>query len=347
MNDILKNTIYNQDLKKALMNIDLSKLKKQSILITGGLGLICSTIVDLLIVANTTLDLCIDIFVADINEEFYKRRYGSYLIKYLKYNALESLNFDDDFDYIIHGAGLASPDLYINAPVETMLSNFIGVLNLLNYAKEKGTKRMLYISSSEVYGNTMNGDSFDEDAFGIVGINTVRSSYCEAKRASEVLCRSFTSEFGLETVIVRPGHVFGPTASPNDKRVSSVFAYQAARGETLELKSTGLQKRSYCYSIDCAVAILIALLNGKSGESYNIGHDEVTTIRQMAEIIAAAANVVLRVKEPTEEELKSFNPMSNSVLNNEKIKKIGYSDTFTVEEGLLHTVRILKELYYS
>ena len=172
----------------------------------------------------------------------------------------------------------------------------------------------------------------------------MRSSYPESKRASEVLCKSFCSEYGVDSVIVRPGHIYGPTASVKDKRISSEFAYLAAQGKNLEMKSPGLQKRSYCYCFDCACAILITLLKGKTGESYNIGHDEAISIRQMASILAEAGDVDLLAIELTEEELKRFNPMSNSSLDDSKIKALGYKDSFATREGLEHTVLILKEL---
>ncbi|MBR0295251.1 MAG: hypothetical protein IJQ67_05025, partial [Bacilli bacterium] len=89
-----------------------------------------------------------------------------------------------------------------------------------------------------------------------------------------------------------------------------------------------------------------ALLYGKSGESYNIGHDEKTTIKRMSEILAKVGGVKLSIKEATEEEKNRFNPMDNATLNNDKIRSIGYKDTFTVEEGLSHTVLIIKDLYY-
>ena len=203
---------------------------------------------------------------------------------------------------------------------------------------------MLYISSSEVYGTKDTEDAFEENKFGSVNINTIRSSYSEAKRASEVLCKSYTSEYNVDTVIVRPGHIYGPTASPRDKRISSEFAYLAAQGKSLEMKSLGLQKRSYCYSLDCVAAILVVLMNGEKGESYNIGHDEVTSIREMAQMLAEAGKVELKINEPTESDLRKFNPMNNSSLNNEKIKAIGYKDSLSVREGLVHTVEILADL---
>lgn len=345
MKDILKNKTYVEDIERIIAKNDLSVFRGKSILITGGLGLICSSVADIFITYDARYNAGIRLYIADINGEFFKVRYGGYsCVEYVPYDATKPVDFDFDVDYIIHGAGLASPELYVSKPVETMTSNFNGVLNLLEFAKSRGAKRTLYVSSSEVYGSKDSDDSFKENRFGSIDINVIRSSYSEAKRASEVLCRSYSSEYGVDTVIVRPGHIYGPTASPRDKRISSEFAYLAAKGEKLTMKSLGLQKRSYCYSLDCAAAMITVLTNGETGESYNIGHDRKTSIREMAEIVAKAGNVILEAETPTEEDLKIFNPMNNSSLDNAKIKAIGYSDEFDVEEGLKHTVKILSEI---
>lgn len=338
--DILRNETYINDLLKAYHSFDLSKLKNTKILITGGLGLIGSTIVDLLHISN----LNIRIFIADINENFYKQRYETYSdISYIKYDALKDINFEIKVDYIINCAGIASPELYVTKPVETMLSNFSGVLNLLKYSNANNVKRMLYVSSSEVYGIKTSFDSFIESEFGSININDIRSSYSEAKRASELLCKSFSKEYGLDIVIVRPGHIFGPTASPNDKRISSAFCYSAAKGDNLYMKSSGIQKRSYCYSIDCAMQIILVLLQGKNCESYNVGHSEITTIKEMADIVAKAGNVKLIINQIQNKD-DFANPMNNSSLNINKIKQLGYNEIFSVNEGLTHTIQILKEI---
>lgn len=343
---ILDSELYVEDLKKVCGSIDLETLNDCSVLVTGGLGLICASVVDLIIIYNRFFNGHIKIILGARNKATFDERYGSYYdcIDYFEYNAELPLRIEIKPDYIIHGAGVASPDMYTKAPVETMMTNINGVSELLKYSRENAVKRLLYISSSEVYGIKNTVDSFKEGQYGIVDIDSIRSSYPIAKKASEMICKAYTAEYGVDTVIVRPGHVYGPTAKENDKRVSSDFAYKAANGENIVLKSPGLQKRSYCYSLDCAVQILTALLKGKSGESYNIGHDEVTTIREMAEIIAKAGDINLKVAKPTEKETITFNPMDNSSLDNKKIKDLGYKDSFTVEEGLTHTVLILKDI---
>lgn len=162
-----------------------------------------------------------------------------------------------------------------------------------------------------------------------------------------MMCKAYSSEYDVDTIIVRPGHIYGPSAKRNDRRISSDFAFKAAHGEKLEMKSSGLQKRSYCYSVDCAIQILTALMKGEKGQAYNVGHDDVVTIKEMAEVYADAGSVTLTATEPTEDEVKAFNPMRNSALDNSKLKKLGYKDTFSVNEGLRHTVEILKEIAWD
>lgn len=338
---LLESNQYQEDLKKANQNIDLSALDGKKVLITGGLGLIGSTIVDVLIYYGKTT-----VFCGARDYQQFQNRFGDCdKVKFVKYDALTHLNLAIRPDYIIHSAGLASPELYTSMPVETILSNFDGLHSLLEFAKNNNVNRLLYVSSSEVYGKKATETPFNEDTYGVVGLDDIRSSYAIAKRASEMMCKAYTSEYGIETIIARPGHIYGPSAKKSDKRISSEFAFKAAKGEKLEMKSAGLQKRSYCYSVDCAIQILTALIKGESGQAYNIGHDTITTIREMAEIYSIAGNVELTIAEPTEVELNNFNPMNNSSLNNSKIKKLGYRDTFSVKEGLMHTVRILKEIY--
>lgn len=337
---LLESNRYIDDLRKAISNTNLSDLTGKTIFITGGLGLIASAIADVLIVDGKTT-----IYIGARSEQKFQKRFSGYeAVKFVQYDAL--VDFDSSIrpDYIICGAGLASPELYTTMPVETVLSNFDGVHTLLEFAKHNSTSRLLYISSSEVYGKKVSIDPFIEGEYGVIDIDNIRSSYAIAKRASEMLCKAYTSEYCVDTIIVRPGHVYGPSAQKSDKRLSSDFAYKAANGENLEMKSSGLQKRSYCYSVDCAIQILTALISGESGQAYNIGNDSVTTIKKLAELYAKAGNVELITKNPTEEELKTFNPMRNSSLDNRKVKELGYRDTFSVEEGVNHTVEILKDI---
>ena len=266
--NIYKSDLWVADIDLILTSLpDLSFLENSSILITGAGGLICSAIIDVLIRYNETHDKKILLLVAGRDESKLRNRFFPYSEKsYFRsvlYDAGDrNVDIPIHADYIIHGAGNASPDKIIKEPVETMSSNFIGLLNLLEYAKKENTIRTLYISSSEVYGSGMNTTPQNEKNYGYIDILNSRNSYSVGKRAAETLCCSYTDEFQTDTVIVRPGHIYGPTASKNDIRVSSEWAYSAANGKDIVMKSKGLQIRSYVYCLDCATAILIALLKG-------------------------------------------------------------------------------------
>ena len=227
-----------------------------------------------------------------------------------------------------------------------MMSNFLGMKYLLDYAKEQGTKRILYISSSEVYGEKEGTEPYKEGQYGYIDLLKARNSYSVGKRAAETLCASYADEYGVESVIVRPGHIYGPTASPYDNRVASAWSYAVAKGEDIVMKSDGAQIRSYCYCLDCASAMLKVLLCGENCHAYNISNpDSIISIKQMAEILVKSAGVKLRMELPTDEERKGFNPMSNSSLESTSLTGLGWRGCFDAEAGFTHTVRILKETY--
>ena len=172
-----------------------------------------------------------------------------------------------------------------------------------------------------------------------------RSSYSIGKCAAETLCSSYYDEYGVDSVIIRPGHIYGPTAVESDNRVSSAWAYAVARGEDIVMKSDGSQIRSYCYCLDSASAILKVMLRGESVHAYNISNPEsIINIRSMARILAKSAGVELKMELPTEAEKKGFNPMSNSSLDSTELLNLGWRGLFNAERGFSHTVEILKEM---
>lgn len=342
---LLESQLYYCDLQTAIKKYDFSYLNNSRILVTGGMGLIGSAIVDAIYVCCAENGYSIQTYVAGRDKGTFTQRYGQYEnIFFIPYDVMEPKEFEVQFDYIIYAAGIASPELYVSKPVETMLSNISGIINLLEISRRQNVKRLLYISSSEVYGKKETEAPYTEGTYGLIDIDDLRSSYPIAKRTSEMLCKSYTSEYGIDTVILRPGHVYGPSATQKDKRVSSDFAIKAANGIDLEMRSSGMQKRSYVYSVDCAMSILIALSDGIPGEAYNIANEEVVTIREMAHYYAEAGQVKLKIGNPTDEEIKAFNPMNNSSLDGQKIHKIGYKQTFSPKEGFMHTVKILQEI---
>ena len=347
--------LYNSNTWKEDLDLEISQLEElkelnnKSILITGGTGLICSAVVDLLIRYNEKYGGSINIILAGRSFEKVKDRFLQYVEK--DYFRFEQFDASEDnrsisikCDYIIHGASNASPNKIVKEPVETMMSNFSGIKRLLESAKENETARVLYVSSSEVYGKKDGNNPYHEDEYGYIDLLNSRNSYSVAKRAAETLCVSYADEYGADTVIVRPGHIYGPTAMASDNRVSSVWPHSVVNGEDIIMKSDGSQIRSYCYCLDCASAILKILLLGEKNHAYNVSNpNSIVSIKEMAQILANAAGVKVRMEIPTEEERKGFNPMRNSSLDSSSLIKLGWKGLFDAPKGFAHTVRIIKE----
>lgn len=347
---IYNNTLWNEDIHQIICSLpELEELAGQSILVTGAGGLICSSIIDVFLQFNETHDKKITIIAAARTKEKIKNRFGDLADNnhfiFLPYDANDSnIVIDHQVDFIIHGAGNAYPLRIMAEPVETMSSNINGAFVLLDYAKRNHVKRFLYISSSEIYGIKEDKMPYKEDEYGYIDIQNPRNAYSIGKRAAETLCCSYATEYGVESVIVRPGHIYGPTASKEDNRVSSMWAYQAAAGNNIIMKSDGLQVRSYCYCLDCASAIIKVLLKGKNCDAYNISNpNSIINIREMAQIISAAGSVELIQEIPDKQETQGFNPMMNSSLDSEKLEHLGWKGLFDASTGFFHTVQILKD----
>ena len=327
---------------------ELDALAGKSVLVTGAGGLICSTLIDTLIRWNESHHGRdnIRIIAAGRNETRIRKRFGDFsgrdYFTFMEYDALRAEIPPLTADYVIHGAGNAHPSAMSSQPVETMTANIVGI-NAILRASMHGVKRVLYISSSEVYGRRQDGNTspFSENDYGYVDIQNPRSCYPVAKRAAETLCASYVSEYGADVVIARPGHVYGPSASANDSRVSSAFAYLAAKHEDIIMKSDGLQLRSWCYSPDCAGAILKILLCGENANAYNIP-GEIMTIRDMSGILAEAGGVKVIREGASENERRAFNPMNNSSVDGAKLESLDWKNVFDAKTGLHHTVDILR-----
>lgn len=343
--------LWINDIDDVLLVIpELDDLADKSVLITGAAGLVCSAIVDILFRYNDTHERPIRILAAGRWLDEMKTRFHEMVDRQdFQFVAYDASKTDSAIavhaDYIIHGASNAFPSMIVKEPVETMMSNFLGMKTLLDYAKAQQTIRVLYISSSEIYGEKEDSEPYKEGQYGYIDLLKSRNSYSVGKRAAETLCVSYAEEYGVESVIVRPGHIYGPTANPKDNRVSSAWAYAAARGEDIVMKSDGAQIRSYCYCLDCASAILKVLLSGENCHAYNISNpNSIVSIKEMAELLSQSAGVKLRMEIPSEDEKRGFNPMSNSSLESKSLLELGWKGLFDAAKGFDHTVGILKSI---
>lgn len=343
---------YWADTAKAAAQIpNLEQLFGCSLLITGATGMIGSAIADLIFYLNTQKQANIHLLLAGRSREKMQRRFSLFRLdqdyEFVFYEATDSAIINLNTDYIIHAASNASPASYTKQPAETMLANLVGLNALLDLMRRSSTRRLLYVSSSEVYGTRMGGNAnkapYREDEYGYVDLLNPRACYPCAKRAAETLCISYNAEYNTDTVIVRPGHIYGPSITVSDSRASAQFTRNAVLGQDIIMKSTGTQLRSYCYTLDCASAILAVLLNGERSTAYNISNpDSIVTIRDLADALAKAAGTKVICQEATALEKRGYNLMDNSALDSRRLESLGWRPCFSLEKGAARTIECLR-----
>lgn len=324
------------------------ELQNKHILITGASGMIGSAVMELLIYLNEKKEFRMQLYAAGRNEKAVLDRFGAYFEKdyfhFISYDANEEITFDLELDYIIQAASNADPKSIFRYPAETLMSNVYGTKQVLEYARRKDVSRVLFVSSSEVYGTNHTGRPFREGDYGVVDILNPRASYPVGKRAAENLCASYAKEYGADVVIVRPGHIYGPTITNNDSRASAQFTRTALKGGDIVLKSEGQQLRSYCYVYDCATAILTVLLSGKTAAAYNISNKQsIISIREIAELFAEGGNGKLVFDIPAEDEKAGYNLMDMSALDSTALEDLGWRAVVNAEEGVKMTLALMKD----
>lgn len=346
---------YTADLHTALeASVQIEELAGAEVLITGATGTIGSFLTDMLLEFDRKLEAdglpakCIHVVAAGRSAERLRDRFGeeSEILRYEEYDLLKSVELSCRPDYIISAAGNAHPRAFNSDPVGTILGNVEGTGRLLDFAGRNGVRRFLYVSSGEIYGQgELSLDSYEETYGGYLDPTSPRSSYPNSKRMAETLCASYTQEYGLDTVIVRPSHTYGPGITESDSRANAEFLRKGVHGEKIVLRSAGNQLRSYNYIADCASGIFTVLMNGRSGEAYNTANPDVRcTIAQFARTVAEAAGTEAVFEIPTEEDIRNRSPIAKQVLSTDKLEALGWRGRFGLEEGVTHTLQILRDI---
>lgn len=320
-----------------MAEINFEKIDDCNILITGATGLIGSCIVDELM-----KNAGCHVYAAGRNIERAKTKFGTYFqskrFHFLQYDVEKPLDGNVTFDYIIHAASNASPNFFALNPVGVIMSNIMGTKNLLDYGRTHGMKRFLYVSSGEVYGN---GDveEWKEDDSGYVDCMTMRSCYPTSKRAAETLCVAYMHQHNVDVVVARPCHTYGPGFTESDTRAFAQFVRNARKHENIVLKSKGEQYRSWLYVKDCVSAIFTILLNGQSGEAYNVADKKTCiTIRELAETIADIGGVKVVFDVPSDVEKQGFSVIRKAVFDTRKLEALEWKPRYSLQDALVETI---------
>lgn len=317
---------------KENMNVLVLMHSMERILITGGNGFLGSHLVDKAIASGMSVTV-LDDFSTMNNVNFPE---DAKLIR----GRVEETELNERFNFIVHLAARPSPEDYISNPVETLLSNSVGTLKMLNLAKKYGS-RFVYASSSEVYGDAKLVPT-PENYFGYVNPNGIRSCYDEGKRYSEALTMAYHRKFGLDTRIQRPFNVYGPRIRPDGKygRVIPRFLMQALSGSALTINGSGSQTRSFLFVDDWLDATWkMVTEDDLAGEVINVGSPNEITIRQLAEMIIRMTHSSSSMAfVPKRED----DPYRRSADISKAMALLKWHPKVSLESGLNHTLRWIK-----
>lgn len=185
------------------------------------------------------------------------------------------------YDIIYNFACPASPPIYQEIPVKTMMTCTTGVENVLNVASKHGSI-VVHASTSEIYGDP-NESPQKETHWGNVNSYGPRGCYDNGKRAAESLCYDYLHSHGVDVRLVRIFNTYGPHMDPYDGRVISNFIRQALQEKPLTVYGDGQQTRSFCYVDDLVDAIVkMGELTKNPMTPINIGNPNEFTVYELA-----------------------------------------------------------------
>lgn len=239
-------------------------------------------------------------------------------------------------DYMIHCACTTQSTEMIAHPVETADGIVMGTKNMLELARIKRVRSMVYVSSMEVYGKKEDtGETIGEEGLGELELFSVRNCYPMAKRMAEHYCYLYQKEYQVPVKIARLAQTFGRGVSLEDHRVYMQFARSVHEGNDIVLHTRGESMGNYCHLQDTVTGILCILDQGRDGEAYNVVNEENTmTIREMAHLVAAclADGRIKVVYDRNENKRYGYAEDTGLRLSASKLRKLGWKPEKGLEE---------------
>lgn len=336
-----ENRIILEDLEQIVNDrtIPWEKIDGKKILVTGGTGLIGSTLIRALLYRNIKFQDGPKVFALIRNrkkaDKILKEWIGSEHLVLIEGDVTQTVQMPEKPDYIVHGASQTSSRAFVEEPVETIQTALLGTGNLLKTAAESKVEGFVYLSSMEVYGTPETDEKISEEHGTNLDPVIVRNCYPESKRMCESMCGSYAEEYGVPTKILRLTQTFGPGVDPEDGRVFAEFARCVKENRDIILHTAGETRRSYLYTGDAVRAILHVLLKGEAGQAYNAANEETyCSIYEMAMLAAEkiAENRIMVRREP-KANLNAFGyaPTLHMNLDTQKLQKLGWTPYYNLE----------------
>lgn len=307
------------------------KIENKKVVVTGGLGFIGSHIVEnlcednhVIIVDNESTGKIeniqhfnqdnIDVIVQDINLANLKELFS-------------------DCDYIFHQAALPSVPRSIKDPLRSNEANITGTLNVLLAARDCDVSKVIYASSSSVYGDITTLPKVED-----MPINP-KSPYAVTKATGELYCQNFTDIYNLPTICLRYFNVFGPRQDPESQYAAVIpkFITMIMKGVSPTIYGDGMQSRDFTYVENVVNANILACESHKTGV-FNIACGRRIILNHL----------VLMLNELLEKNVESIyvNPrlgdIKHSLADISKAEELGYYPQDNFKEELQETIEYFK-----
>ena len=311
-------------------------MHKQTILVTGGGGFIGSHLCELLLARGNDV-ICLDNFFTGSKNNI-RHLLNNPSFELIRHDV--TIPIELEVDAIYNLACPASPIYYQHDPVQTIRTNILGAMNMLDLARRLRIP-ILQSSTSEVYGDPQEHPQRESYLCNVNPIG-VRSCYDEGKRCSETLFFDYRRQYGLPIKVVRIFNTYGPRMLPRDGRVISNFIVQALKGDDLTIYGDGSQTRSFCFISDL-VAGLEAMMQTPDAVTgpVNLGNPGEFTVRELAEAI-------IRLTDSKSKIVTMPLPQDDPVRRKPEISKakelLDWTPKVALEDGLRQTIDYFRNL---
>lgn len=296
-------------------------------LVTGGAGFIGSHIVDRLV------ELGEDVRVLDnfVTGKMVNIEHNLGKIELIRGSVVDMdtvRRAAEGVDFVLHHAAIPSVPRSVDDPIASNEANITGTLNILVAARDSGVKRVVYASSSAVYGDTPSLPKIEDMP------TDPLSPYALTKLTGEYYCRMFTKLYGLETVSLRYFNVFGARQDPTSQYAAVIPKFLSLMLEDRQpvINGDGLQSRDFTYVANNVAANLLACTQpGVGGEVLNIACGESFTLLKLVDrlngIVGKSIEPVFGPPQPGD--------VRHSLADIGKARELlGFSPTVTFQEGL-------------
>ena len=256
--------------------------------------------------------------------------------------AVNNLFNEHQFDSVIHLAAESHVDRSITNPMDFVMTNVVGTVNLLNAAKEiwKGNmegKLFYHVSTDEVYGSLHDGGFFLETT-----PYDPQSPYSASKASSDHFVRAYQNTYKIPVVLTNCSNNYGPNQFP--EKLVPLFINNIRNNKPLPVYGKGENVRDWLYVVDHARAIDVVYHKGEIGETYNIGGFNEWTNIDLIKVICKTMDKILGRAEGESEKLITYvtdragHDLRYAIDANKIMKELGWEPSLQFEEGIEKTI---------